>query len=148
MKKKIIWWSLIVIWCGFIFFQSNQPGEISSMQSNIFVVLVDKMLTPLFGRWNTEMYSFFIRKTAHFTEYFILGLLLYRGFYSPLKQKNAFLISFLMGLLYAVSDEIHQYFIPGRAMKAFDVFIDSLGVISGLSLSYIVNNKKRKNHGM
>jgi VanZ family protein len=55
-------------------------------------------------------------------------------------------VSFFAGLLYAVSDEIHQYFIPGREMRAFDVFIDSLGVIAGLGLSLVFNNKKPFHH--
>ncbi len=144
MKK--IWWSLIVIWCGFIFFQSNQPAHISSAESGIFVDLMDGMLTPFIGRGDREIYSFIIRKTAHFTEYFILGLLLFKGFFSEGKLKKAFVVSFFAGLLYAVSDEIHQYFIPGREMRAFDVFIDSLGVIAGLGLSLVFNNKKPFHH--
>lgn len=42
------------------------------------------------------------------------------------------LIPLLIGFLYAVSDEIHQYFVPGRAMQARDVLIDTVGVLLGI----------------
>jgi VanZ family protein len=142
MKKRVIWWVLILIWCGFIFFQSNQPGEISSIQSNVFVDLLRKMLSPFFSPGNADTYSFIVRKTAHFTEYFILGLLLFKGLSNTKKLKKAFAISFMIGFIYAVSDEIHQYFIPGRAMKLFDVFIDSLGIFTGVCILYLYHNKK------
>ena len=43
-------------------------------------------------------------------------------------------ISFVLGIVYATSDEIHQYFVPGRACMIEDVFIDTLGVILGILL--------------
>ena len=44
----------------------------------------------------------------------------------------AWLVPLLIGFLYAVSDEIHQYFVPGRAMQARDVLIDTAGVLLGI----------------
>ncbi len=43
-------------------------------------------------------------------------------------------ISSTLGIIYATSDEIHQYFVPGRACMIEDVFIDTLGVMLGISL--------------
>ena len=76
-----------------------------------------------------------IRKLAHFTLYFILGFIA-SGLFVTIKNRGMLLksaVSWGVCVLYAVSDEIHQYFVPGRACAAFDVFIDSLG--AGLAVA-------------
>ena len=45
---------------------------------------------------------------------------------------QALLWSLAIGVIYAVSDEIHQYFVPGRSMQISDIVIDSFGVLSGI----------------
>ena len=55
-------------------------------------------------------------------------------------------ISFSLGLIYAISDEIHQSFIPGRSAQVTDVLIDTSGVIFGIVLVlliYTLIKKKR-----
>ena len=74
-----------------------------------------------------------VRKAAHFTEYAALGFLLSSvcmSFY--VKLKLLIPISFLTGSLYAVSDEIHQYFVPGRSCQLSDMILDSSGVLAGI----------------
>ena len=74
-----------------------------------------------------------VRKTAHFLEYAVLGFLLASVFVSfGLKTKQNIPISFIIGALYAVSDEIHQYFVPGRSCQISDMLLDSSGVITGI----------------
>lgn len=72
-----------------------------------------------------------IRKLAHFSEYAILGLLVlyYLNDYQSLSIKRIIVYEILFCFLYACSDEIHQYFIPGRAMMFKDVLIDTSGSI-------------------
>ena len=36
--------------------------------------------------------------------------------------------------MYAITDEIHQFFVPGRSCRIFDAFVDSCGVITGILL--------------
>ena len=92
-----------------------------------------------------------VRKTAHFAEYAALGFLLasvFTSFY--LKSKMLIPISFLTGTLYAVSDEIHQYFVPGRSCQISDMLLDSSGVLAGIFLLLILVSfyrfiHKRKN---
>ena len=85
-----------------------------------------------------------IRKMAHFTEYTILGWLMQLHLRTicflqvPGKEEAGYhdrrrlpWTGILLGVLYAVTDEIHQYFVPGRACRCMDVCIDSLGVITG-----------------
>lgn len=74
-----------------------------------------------------------IRKVAHFSIYTVVGLLL-MGLLSTYKIKENWrmILSILLGMLYAISDEIHQGFSPGRSPRIADVYIDTLGVILGI----------------
>lgn len=76
-----------------------------------------------------------IRKIAHFSIYTVVGLLL-MGLLSTYKIKENWrmILSILLGMIYAVSDEIHQSFIPGRTPQITDVYIDTLGVVLGALL--------------
>ena len=71
--------------------------------------------------------DFFIKKSAHFSEYLILTILWYRA----LGKKNPSL-AILISLAYAFSDEIHQLFVPGRGGNLRDVLIDGLGVFASV----------------
>lgn len=97
---------LIFIWCATIFWFSSRP-QIKTVDS--FAV------------------DFFLKKTAHFIEYAILGILSYRA-------TRSIRISILFSILYAASDEFHQSFIPGREPSIRDVIIDSVGVIAGVAI--------------
>ena len=80
--------------------------------------------------------SHIIRKTAHFTIYAALG------FFSSLTAGRRKIFSksslgiVLFCFAYAVSDEIHQYFVPGRACMFTDMLIDTGGGIAGMGLSF------------
>ncbi len=74
-----------------------------------------------------------VRKTAHFTEYAVLGFLICSVFESFfIKRKIAIPVSLCSGALYAVSDEIHQSFVPGRSCQISDMLLDSAGVMTGI----------------
>lgn len=70
---------------------------------------------------------------AHIVEYFILGFLLERAV-SKWPFPLGFGVSTIgIGMSYAISDEMHQYFVPGRFFQLSDVMLDSLGVLLGLA---------------
>ena len=71
--------------------------------------------------------GFLISTLEHVLEYFILGLLLA----ASLRSDSLFLPVFL-ATLYGVSDEFHQYFIPGRVASPLDVFADFVGCFLGV----------------
>jgi len=73
----------------------------------------------------TNQTRFLILKSFHLIEYAVLGILLFRNF-----RKTSWVI--FVGYLYAISDEVHQYFVPGRTSKFQDTLIDLLGIIIGL----------------
>ena len=76
-----------------------------------------------------------IRKIAHFSIYTVVGILV-MAFISTyqIKEKNRIIISTIIGIIYACSDEIHQSFVPGRSPMITDVMIDTMGVILGILL--------------
>ncbi len=90
----------------------------------------------------------FIRKLAHFCIYTILGILL-MGLLKTCKMKDLTrgVITFLIGALYATSDEIHQMFSPGRGPQVSDVILDSAGVLLGILIVMLITKiyKKIKN---
>ena len=78
-----------------------------------------------------------VRKAAHFTEYAILGILMYNLFrsFNVSSKKSFFAVA--VCFLYAVSDEIHQYFVPGRACRFLDMLIDTAGSAFGSAVSIL-----------
>lgn len=67
------------------------------------------------------IWDFIAKKTAHVTEYTIFYLLLFRA------TKKNFLLSHVLTILYAISDEIHQSFVPGRTAAWYDLGFDLTG---------------------
>ena len=77
----------------------------------------------------------------HFFEYSVLGFLLFQSIYvDKLIIINPLLASILIGILFAISDEYHQSFVPGRHMSLMDIIFDSLGILFGSSLAPRVSN--------
>ena len=75
--KKVIKWSLLIVWMVVIFKFSNQPAVVSDEKSKLVISLFNLIgfnINSVFG----ELSDFLIRKTAHFLEYFILYLLIYK----------------------------------------------------------------------
>lgn len=106
-------WVPLLVWMGAIYYLSAQPSD----------------ALPDAGAWDL-----LLKKGAHFTAYGILALLAYRvcG-----KWKRPFLTAFLFAVLYAISDEYHQTFVPGRNGTIIDVFIDAAGAFTGLMTFFL-----------
>jgi VanZ family protein len=98
-------WAPVVLWAGLIFALSSVPD----------------LGTGLEG-WDT-----LLRKLAHAAEYAVLGALL-------LRAVGSVPVAVGLGALYAVSDEVHQAFVPGRLGSPVDVAIDTVGVVCGVAL--------------
>lgn len=128
MKNKLSTF-LVLIWMTIIFIMSSFDATESANQSNFIV----NIIINIFKIENIELLSFIIRKLAHFTEYLILGFLVINMF-TKNNINNLYLISIILCIIYAISDEIHQIFIPGRACQLRDILIDSIGPITGIYL--------------
>jgi hypothetical protein len=87
--------------------------------------------------------DFMIKKSAHFIEYALLAILVYRALKnsSNLNSKDLIKLTLLLTILYAISDEIHQTFVPSRTGKVRDVIIDGLGATTAI---YLISSKLHK----
>ena len=149
MKLKIvIKYVLLIFWMSLIFYFSNQNGDISSNASNGIVIRLINFLESVMGVTFSEgmisIMSVLIRKIAHFTLYFILGLLwmnVLKDYSINLEKKVIYAV--LLCLIYACSDEIHQLFICDRSGKIFDVFIDMFGSLSSIFITYLFYKRKK-----
>jgi VanZ family protein len=103
-SRTLTHWLPVVLWAALIFALSSIPHLSSGL-----------------GTWDLVL-----RKCAHVTEYAILALLSARAL---LREVPAF----ALGLLYAVSDEVHQSFVRGRHAAPLDVAIDSVGLLIGVT---------------
>lgn len=128
----------MLLWMFLIFLMSSFDATESANQSNFIV----NIITNIFKIENIEVLSFIIRKLAHFTEYLILGFLTIN-----MLDKNdiskKYLLSILICIIYATSDEIHQLFVPGRACQIKDILIDSIGSITGIYLYKLISKRKK-----
>ena len=137
---------LLILHMWIIFGFSNQNGEESGSISRKITQMITRNIKSIQELEKIEKekvlkkIEHFIRKLAHFSIYTILGIILMCLMLTyNLKIKNRIIISGVIGLLYAISDEIHQSFIPNRAPLVGDVFIDFSGVIVGILMVFIVN---------
>ncbi len=140
-RKKIILGILIVLWLCLIWGHSLQPAYVSENESGFFLAFIAKVL-PFIN--NDEFGMFIIRKTAHFTEYAILGVLLCMEFSTFLWGFiNRFSVPALVGLLVAFIDETIQLFVVGRSGEIRDMWIDFAGVALGALITLAITNNKR-----
>jgi VanZ family protein len=98
-------WLPVAAWAALIFALSSIPD-----------------LGTGLGGWDLVL-----RKLAHAAEYAVLGALLVRA-------TGRLALSIVLGTLYAVSDEAHQAFVPGRTGSVLDVGLDAVGVACGVVL--------------
>ena len=141
--KKSIFAIMLVLWMAFIFSMSCENAEKSSNTSGQTIEIVLSMV-PDFEKQPEEVkeevvesLQFVTRKSAHFIAYMILGILASGLIFQYENIKKKYQISFLICVLYAISDEIHQLFVPGRAGQVRDVLIDSAGSLLGIVLVMI-----------
>jgi VanZ family protein len=107
-----------------------------------------RLLVP-FLRWLDPQISFamiahiniVLRKLGHLAEYAILAALLWRALRVTLKSTATLLIgaiALITSALFAISDEIHQSFVPSRTPSQHDVLIDICGAIIGLAICWLL----------
>lgn len=83
-----------------------------------------------------------VRKCGHFTEYAILAALLYRALrQSRLRVDRIFIASFFIAAVYAALDEFHQSFVASRTASPWDVGIDCLGAVVGLTCFFLFRRR-------
>lgn len=126
-----VWWPAL-LWSGVIYTASTD--SFSSDKTGAVLEPILRWLIPSLTQLQFEFIHHIIRKSAHFTEYFVFYLLLFRGIRGDRRGWNwswAFVALFIAAG-YAVLDEIHQSFVASRTASGWDSLIDSSGAFLGL----------------
>ena len=134
IKRKIhigVSWALVVICMGVIFYLSAQVASDSQELS-------DSIIRKIFETFGITFESDLIRSIAHCLEFMGLSVLLFNAVYVTWFLKLTPIIAFLGTVLYAITDEIHQTFVPGRAFQISDILVDSTGALIGVIASFII----------
>lgn len=115
----------LFLFCMYMIFMFSyqSAGTSSKLSGSLYAKFISLTHIPI--SHNT------FRKLAHFSEFCAFGFCTTNLIYQIKKEQHPF-FAFLFCFLYSVSDEIHQIFVPGRACRAFDVFVDSMGIVIGL----------------
>jgi len=142
----LVAWVAVVLWMTFIFVMSAQPADLSKQTSGGVAELILRLIVPDYDELTEaeqaemiENIQHFVRKTAHFCAYALLGVLFFTA-YSGHFEKLSFLapLSLITTALYAASDELHQRFVSGRSGEIADVLLDSSGAVMGILLCCLI----------
>lgn len=130
-----------------IFYFSSQNGEESTKISRGITENITSNIKTIKEETNEiekENKIFFIeillRKFAHFLLYTIIGMITMLIFVlvANIKDNHKILYTLLIGIFYAITDEIHQLFVAERAAKIMDIVIDSIGIFFGIYIVFIL----------
>ncbi len=123
-----------MLWMVLIFCLSAQAAEQSKMLSGgltSYVIEIARTVAPWIN-FDAEQLQHLIRKTAHFSAYLVLSILIINAQKkSGLRGVKVIYLALSICVLYAVSDEAHQLYVSGRSAQITDVLIDSAGATLG-----------------
>lgn len=144
--KRIISIILVLVWMSIIFSFSGQKGTKSGNTSKA----VSRTIVNITGIGNkygetkkeeiVDIIEPIIRKIAHYTLYTIGGIIIINCIYQFYKEERKLIfVSSSIGILYAITDELHQLVVSGRSAKIADVIIDTLGILTGVTIFLLIN---------
>lgn len=135
-----------------IFCFSAQPAALSQSTSDGFFATVEAIVIELYDgavppAVDALLIGFhaILRKLAHAFVYCLLGASLCGAFCALLRPRlwwSKGLLAAGIAVLYAISDECHQLFVPGRSGEVRDVLIDSAGIAVGVLLVLLLLRKQ------
>ncbi len=149
-KKKIaicLYFVLLVSWLYFIFSNSLSTGEESTAQSQK-VVEISQKIVSMFDE-DAVVDPSDVRTSAHFIEFFVLGLIYVVGTFF-FEKNRAFLIasSASLSLFTALIDETLQMHVEGRGSQVIDIWVDFLGAVAAhflvIFIVYFIKLKRIK----
>ena len=143
---RIVLTALTAAMIGFIFLNSMKNADDSSAQSGALLARINGVL-----HWlgiSRELSQHFIRKTAHFTEYFVLGSLLCATAYAYVRRRGRMLcIALPAGLCTAVIDELIQSGSAGRSCEIADMALDFSAVVTASLIAVLILYLRRRRKG-
>lgn len=153
MKRVITFVCMIALtvgWMMLIFGFSSQTATESGSLSALIAEPVTRLIMKLrelpdadYGALYMQVDSA-IRVAAHFAEYAILGIL--TALLCRLLRWRSLWIPWVICTVFAVTDEWHQYYTPGRASEVKDILVDSTGVLCGIILLCLLRKVWRSRH--
>ena len=134
MTRRRVFWVLTALWLLFVWGHSLMPASVSKEESHHWLALLQTWLP-----WLTD---YLIRKAAHFTEYAVLGALLF----GAADTRYGLWFPPCFGVLAALADETVQLFAAGRSGQVSDVWLDLAGFLAGWILIALISliRKKRR----
>jgi VanZ family protein len=129
------WWPAL-LWAGSIFFLSTNQFSPQHTGKVIFPIL--RWFVPSLTQQQFEPIHHLIRKSAHFVEYFIFCVLVFRGVRGERRgwRWTWALAAFSIAAVYSALDEIHQAFVASRTSSAWDSLLDSVGALAATAVIY------------
>ena len=106
---RLVFLALAIAWAGLIFYLSSQPG-------------ID---TPLLFPGQDKLFHLIVFGILGF---FLMGAMKITG--NGYRRNQVWLVVLIV-ILYGISDEFHQYFVPGRSTESLDALADGIGGILG-----------------
>ena len=157
-KKAVIFWGLTFIIMAVIFRFSSQTAVESTVVSVGFSERLLKALTPITKMTEQEITAMaevmdgMIRTLAHYSVFLLLGTTCYLAAYFTKNRRHIYKSMYSVGICicYAISDEIHQLFVPGRSFQLSDILTDTAGIltgtiiVAGIIILYRKRNKEKK----
>jgi VanZ family protein len=130
------WWPAL-LWAGVIFLMSTDTFSAEHTGSILEPVL--RWFLPSLTAGQFALIHYGVRKTAHFTEYFVFALLLYRGVRSAHKgwRWSWALTALFIAAGYSALDEIHQAFVVSRTASPYDSLLDSAGAFVAIAVLWL-----------
>ncbi len=138
-----------------IFIFSSQDADESSEVSGSLIGFIAPVFYPDYGELDiysrtalVDSLQSVVRTAAHGTIYFVLGIFTALSLYTfDLRILKCLILAILICIAYAITDEIHQYFVPGRSMQIIDIAVDTGGAVLGAAtavLSVLALKKNQK----
>ncbi len=140
--NKIKWWILAaILWMMLIFIFTQLPYFTGKNTSEAIHKVVVTEHNPSMNNAQIDWLNLFIRKATHIMAFGILAFLLFKSLEA---YRFAYIISWILTVLYAISDEYHQSFMPGRVSSLKDVFLfDSVGAFFVLLVTFLIIRKRK-----
>lgn len=144
--NRILLWSLVLLVMAVIYGLSAQTSTESSALSGKTIRVIADWLIPGFDDLNygqqaqlVQEWQDTVRKTAHLTIYMMLGTVSMLALLQHKIGRRRQVVGALgISVAYAISDEVHQFFVSGRSPQVSDVFIDGVGALIGILLVLII----------
>ena len=142
VRAFVKYWLPPLLWLLLIYGASSDTD--SAQHSSRIIGPIVRWLFPHLPAAQVEDIVFFVRKCAHFAEYAVLALLLWRAMWKPVRNDprpwswRVTLLTLLLVAAWAISDEIHQTFVPTRQGALSDVVLDTVGAAAALLAMAVV----------